>query len=57
MVNGYGEERMALTFIVSMALSLLTVIAISCGMTVYELHCIRRNKSVEERRIIKENYI
>jgi hypothetical protein len=57
MVNGYGEKRMALTLIVSMALSLLTVIAISCGMTVYELHCIRRNKSVEERRIIKENYI
>jgi hypothetical protein len=48
---------MALTFIVSMALTLLTVIAISCGMTVYELHCIRRNKSVDERRIVKDNYI
>jgi|LauGreDrversion4_2_1035121.scaffolds.fasta_scaffold2888518_2 hypothetical protein len=49
---------MALTFIVSMSLSLLTVIAISCGMTVYELHCIRRNKSVKEAALItKDKYI
>ena len=48
---------MALTFIVSMILTLLTVIAISCGMTVYELHCIRRHKSVEERRIVKDTYL
>ena len=57
MVYRYGEKRMALTFIVSMMLTLLTVIAISCGMTVYELHCIRRHKSVEERRIVKDTYL
>ena len=49
---------MALTFIVCFAFTLLTVIAISCGMTVYELHCIRTNKSVKEaERIVKDKYI
>jgi len=47
----------ALTIIAIYGLTILTVIAVCCGMTVYELHCIRRNKSVEERRIIKDNYI
>lgn len=49
---------MALTFIISAMLTLLTVIAISCGMTVYELHCIRRNKSIKEIKwITKDKYI
>lgn len=49
---------MALTVIVSLIITLLTVIAISCGMTVYELHCIRRNKSVKQaERISKDMFV
>lgn len=48
---------MALTVIIVYALTVLTVIAIGCGMTVYELHCIRRDKSVRTAEIIKDKYI